>query len=312
MYIEIIRKVVDSAIITYADSNQTTVPSIHKQIKKHIDRTTSEYRNNTPDINYEDPLCRLGYLYRHGPANANLFNTVLSESDSLTETIRHSCRRTLNVCAAGGGPGTELLGLAKYLNRRPRLMPRKVVFSVLANVSEWADTWDSLAEEVEDWFSSHPRDDEVDPPIVSPAFLTLNVLDPSSYQNYGFKFRKADVVVFNYLFSENKNRLDQAHPALDQLVKLTPDGCKFIVIDRKENDPTFHENVIQLFETVLGEEITLNTYNGTIDGDERADDMGQELLTAFGSPRLKFFTDQARDATVFWFVTERKMPLSEL
>ena len=87
MYIEIIRKVVDSAINTYADSNDQTVRTIHKKIKKHLDRTASEYRNNTPDIQYEDPLCRLGYLYRHGAANANLFKNVLSESDSLTEAL---------------------------------------------------------------------------------------------------------------------------------------------------------------------------------------------------------------------------------
>lgn len=306
MYIEIIRRVVDSAISTYADSNDQAVSAIHKRIKNHLDRSASEYRNNTPHIHYEDPLCRLGYLYRHGAANANLFKTVVSESDSLRATLQDTSSHTLNICAAGGGPGTELLGLAKYLLRWPHLMPRKVVFSVLDNISEWAETWDSLADEVEDWLNSHPGDDELEPPIIAPAFLTLDVLDPSSYQNYGFKFRKADIVVFNYLFSENKSRLDEAHLALEQLVKLTSQECTFVVIDRKENNPKFHEDVIQLFESVLGTEILLDTYNGTIDGDERADDMGQELLTALGYPRLKFFTSQLREPTVFWFVAKQK------
>ena len=267
---------------------------------------------NTPNIDYGDPFCRIGYLYRHGAANANLFKNVLTQSESLLAKIHGSSSGTLNVCAAGGGPGTELLGLAKFLLNEPDMMPRKVVFSVLDNISEWADTWDSLAEEVEDWLSSHPGDDETKPPIIVPAFITFEVLEPTSYQNYVSKFRKTDVVVFNYLFSENKCRLDQAHLALEQLVRFTPQECNFVVIDRKENNPKFHEDVIQLFESVLGEEITLHTYNGTIDGDERAVDMGQELLTSLRSPRIKFFTNQTRDATVFWFVTKRKIPLSEL
>ena len=77
MYLKIIRRVVDTAVNLYASSSNQAVPVIHKRIRGRIDHTAAEHRTNTPNIDYGDPFCRIGYLYRHGAANANLFKNVL-------------------------------------------------------------------------------------------------------------------------------------------------------------------------------------------------------------------------------------------
>ena len=92
------------------------------------------------------------------------------------------------------------------------------------NVPQWAETWQSLAGVVEDYLASSLADRGVRPPTVAPVFLQFDVLDISSYKDYAFIFGKADIVVCNYLFSENKTRLVSAHLAVERLAKLTPHG----------------------------------------------------------------------------------------
>ena len=306
MYIKTVREILETDVSIYAGEQKKTEKEILQHIRKHINSMRSEHYTEDPSIDYEDPLCRLGYLYKHAPANATLFEHVLTESYELSEKIRQADGSVLNVCAVGGGPGTELLGIAKYLVRHPDLTPRKIAFTVLDNVSHWAETWEHLVDVIE--ASPHPShaSNGLQSPVFAPSFIQLDVLKPESYQKYMYKFRKADIVVCNYLFSENKTRLDDARLAIASLAELTPPGCTFVVIDRLEGKPQFQNAVVDLFESVFGDEITMSTYGGTLDQDEQVKDMGQELRGTLGSPRVKFFQGLfKRVPTVFWFVVNR-------
>ena len=210
------------------------------------------------------------------------------------------------ILALGGGPGTELLGAAKYLLRRfERGMPRKIAFAVVDNIAPWAETWLQLADDVEDLFLTALEDIDVAPPVIAPSFLTLDVFDASSYEDLAYQLAKTDIVVCNYLFSENKSRLAEAVPAIEQLAELTRPGCKFVVIDRLEGTTRFRSDVTSLLESAFGAGIDGGTFAGTLDPDEDIGDMGQELRKALLSPRVKFFTSIVRNPTVFWVVFER-------
>ena len=173
------------------------------------------------------------------------------------------------------------------------------------NVAHWAETWEHLADAVKDWLSKSAVG--VDLPIIEPTFLGMNCLDPSSYESYSYKFRKADVVVCNYLFSENKTRLEEARLAVNRLSELTRPGCLFVVIDRRENNRIFEDNVVDLFESVFGSQIVVTSHSGTIATDEQVSDMGKVLIEALRSPRIKFFTQVNREPTVFSFVVKREL-----
>src|ERR1700719_3254923 len=115
MYIDIVKAVLEEAAELYASNSGMTMPEVLESIKDHIDNTSREHRKDEPDIEYNDALCRLGYLYRHAPANATLFERVLAESGQLRTKLRAAKQGSIHICSVGGGPGTELLGLAKYL-----------------------------------------------------------------------------------------------------------------------------------------------------------------------------------------------------
>jgi|LSQX01.2.fsa_nt_gb hypothetical protein len=308
MYIDLIRRVLEEAVETYASTHGMAVSEVLTAIREHINSTAKEHQKDEPDIKYEDALCRLGYLYRHATANATLFELVLTESGEMRSLLRQCAGQRLNICAVGGGPGTELLGLAKYLLRHPERFPKKVVFTLLDSVPQWAETWQQLADAVEAELQRVTEEDEdiTTYPTIAPAFLPLDVLDANSYKSYAYQFSGAQVIAFNYLFSENKARLADAKDAVAQLSAMAPKGCIFVVIDRLENNRCFQAEVVRIFRDVFGREIPVHTFNGTLDGDEQTRDMGELFNTMLGNPRVKFFTDIYRAPTVFWFTVVKE------
>lgn len=316
MYIDLIRRVLEQAVDSYATASGMTVSDVLTAIRKHIDATANEHQKDEPDIKYKDPLCRLGYLYRHATANATLFELVLRESGELRSIIRQSTDKRLNMCAVGGGPGTELLGLAKYLLRNRSFIskllrrpgfPKKITFTLLDSVPQWAETWQQLADAVEAELQQATQESGSKTcPSIVPAFLPLDVLRAESYNSYAYQFGSSQVIIFNYLFSENKTRLTEAKAAVTRLHAMAPKGCVFVVIDRLENNPTFKDDVVAIFKEIFKKDVSVHTFNGTLDHDEQTSAMGELFNKTLGFPRVKFFTEINRAPTVFWFTAVKE------
>ncbi len=302
MYFRLVRDVINEAVGRLVKTNQQPKQTIYEGIKRQIPATSQQYRRADPQINYEDPLCRLGYLYMNVPVNATIFEKVILNSSELRRSIDGTRGDSLNICALGGGPGTELLGIAKYLIRQEAELPNELAFTILDTVPQWAQTWKRLAKAVEREFKAKLKDQT--PPAFDTTFFHLDVLERSSYESHEFQFRDADVIVFNYLFSENKFRLDEIDGTLSYLAEITSEDCAIVVIDRLEGDGQFNEKLVRKFASAFDIEIQHETLRGRMDDDEQASELG-ELLDAFGrTPRIKFYNNFG--ATVSWFVVKRK------
>lgn len=302
MYMALVRKLVELSVEKYAEQNDLTKGQVLEKVREHIDATSLQHFQAKPDINYKNTLCRVGYLYRHGPAQATLFERTLRASALLQAKVRKAYGDDLHVVAVGGGPGTELLGLGKYLlNHEPR-HPKRINFAVLDIVPQWAETWKLMAREVEAAIERRLRNTGKRVPTISPMFHPLDVVDPDSYGDYDFLFDDADIVVFNYIFSENKTDLDSARRAVRHVWRKVPKGCVFVVIDRIEQNPTFQNDVQSLIKSVTGGVPAVGTIGDTIDED--AAEMGPLTRTLL-NPRVKFFTSYSRNPTVFWCAFEK-------
>ena len=301
MYFEIIREVLDDAINNCASDHQLSRQHVLSEIRKHIDHTQQQHNTGNSQIEYNNPLCRLGYLYRHVGIGATLFEKTLVDDKGLQMAVGNAVNGgTLSVCSLGGGPGTELLGIGKYLLSQQVGVPRRINFCVLDNIPQWAETWTPLAEAVESkmqkaWGTGA---------VVSPIFQPIDVLDPDSYSDYSSLFKQMDVVVCNYLLSENKDHLDRAKQAIQHIASRTNSGCVFVVIDRLEYTTNFRQDVVHLFESALGSAVEVNERSGVMDSDERADVLGEELRGCLGFPRLTFRTKNM-EPTVFWFAVTK-------
>ena len=133
MYIEIIRRVLEEAICLYGESSQKSKNEILTEVNAHIVATSSEHRQAEPQIQYEEPLCRLGYLYSCMAQRMPLFLKKQYRIPTVLRLkIENASQGVLKICSMGGGPGTELMGLAKYLRKPSRILtpPRKISFTV--------------------------------------------------------------------------------------------------------------------------------------------------------------------------------------
>ena len=303
MYFQILRPVIENLITLHAGDTGQSVEDVLAQMDRHIINTSAQYWEDEPQINYHDPFCRLGYLYMHAAANATLFERVLSRSDEARSIIRQSEQNTLNVLSMGGGPGTELLGLVKYYRyHRNRTPPRRIDFTVVDNVFQWSETWGEIAAATESEFRSFLAEDSPEPTTISPMFLPFDVIDQSQYQSLSGRCNAANLVVFNYLFSENKTRLDHARRAVERLVALTSDDCLFLVIDRLEGSRQFNDEVVDIFESAFGLSIDYAPMGGRLDSNEQVSDMGPLLTQNLSrTPRITFYSGQSRSPSVFWF-----------
>ena len=304
VYFDIIREILNRSIEAYMLDNNQSRSEVLVEIRKQIDSTQVQHykKHDDPEIDYSNPLCRLGYLYRHAGVNATFFERILIDDQKLQSAVTHAIGRgDLNICSLGGGPGTEMLGIGKYLLTHGTEMPGRIDFTVLDNVHPWAETWKELANHVERKLHGELGTSK---PIVASSFLPFDVLDPTSYSNYTSMFKSVDILICNYLFSENKLNLDKAGQAVERLVHMTNPACVFAVIDRLESNPTFKNDVVSLFQSAFESTIKDAPLIGTMDVDEQKDVMGQDLLDALLSPRLDFRGD-TKGPTVFWFTVMR-------
>lgn len=294
MYFTIVRELLDDAIPKYAGVKGIAVSAVDMMIASHIAATSDEHNKNPdPDINYDDYLCRLGYLYVHAGANGCLFERTVRDSDELRETIRARAQEGLSVCSVGGGPGTELLGLYAFL-QHARVVPAKITFTVLDGVQHWSETWRALAKAAEKRLAGHGRT-----VALSREFQTMDVTDPNEFDNYAELFGEQDILVFNYLLSENKVRFTEFNATLAKLLSLAKPGARFVFIDRIEysGGSTFADDVESMVRASGLAGVERTNHNGCM---AESDDELASYIPRFGRrPRRWFRTVQSRWPTAF-------------
>jgi hypothetical protein len=111
MYLSAVRSLLDHAIPDYARFHQISTATVCGEMAKRLNHMAPEHRKTAPQIPYEDPICRLAYIYRHVAANATLFQWLLRDNPSLRSIMRGKSGQRLRIAALGGGPDSELLGL---------------------------------------------------------------------------------------------------------------------------------------------------------------------------------------------------------
>src|SRR5271157_4954131 len=121
-YFETIKAALDASFSGICEHLRLSHEEACQTIKKHLATMSQEwFSGKTPNIFYGDPLCRFAYLFCYVGANANLCEVAIRNSPDLCDFLDSTLEKNeeLRVCAFGGGPGTELLALSKFLGACP-------------------------------------------------------------------------------------------------------------------------------------------------------------------------------------------------
>jgi hypothetical protein len=284
-YFRILRSVVHDAIRSYCDCRSITRDEAFGAVGDYLVRNSSEYYKDSPALNYEDPLCRIAYLYAYVAAHANLLDNALCQYEQLLNYMRGvatSSGGAFRVCSLGGGPGSELLGLAKFIEReRTEDSFARLEFVLIDRVQEWAETWDALAHGLEEHFrASHGDDARLWPLMVSKSFLPLDLTKTGDFGNFAMMFTQ-ELFISNYLVSEIRSSLQEFREMFRVIVEGAPFGAWFLFIDWEASDRRLEEYVESLINENGLDFHGIMHQATNMDGDEQAEDLG-ELFDLLG------------------------------
>src|SRR5690242_12197987 len=119
---EIIKTVLDEAFAAIPGTDNDKVQAINNRLAQF----RQEYRNLLSDreIDYRDPVSRCAYVYAYVTSHANMVAALIRGCPELRAAFG---RDRITVSCIGGGPGSDILGILKFLTEE-RLQPRLTCF----------------------------------------------------------------------------------------------------------------------------------------------------------------------------------------
>ena len=166
-------------------------------------------------LDYDDPVTRFLYAYKYIAGHADVISKLLAEvwSDFKPDFLRND---PLDVCCVGGGPGTDMLGVAAFLDSQKRLSPELVRFAILEKEQAWAPLAEAIADAL-----PKSRDYELD-------FLPSDATTALSGDCEG-ALGNADIVIMSFLISEIATLSPEQY--LAQVIKSIRTGCIILITD---------------------------------------------------------------------------------
>jgi hypothetical protein len=235
-FFDLLRPVLTSRMEFVARHDNISLPQVRELILAEAERNQKEwYSDRVPNLNYRLTACRLAYLYIVAAANANTFKWILSKDQKLKEYVLDVAarKRRVKVCAFGAGPGTELMGFAKFLDEQGLGFPVRVDFQLLDLVREWQDSWNAIRDAIDTHYEAQHGIDQSKWPIMpTGSFTQQDVTDTEGLNNLGDIWTQ-DLFVVNFLLSEIFTDDPGFHDFITAVAQRAPVGARFLFIERR-------------------------------------------------------------------------------
>jgi len=274
VYFEIVKRLIGLSIQEIAESRNLSSKEALQIASSYLHTMSTEwFRGNAPTIAYDDPLCRWAYIFRHVAVHANCLESVLQkcelESEDFAKTMQQ--QDELSILTFGGGPGTELMALAKHfaiLAEKTNWDQVDVEFTIVDRVNAWSENINSLRAEINRFYKREFGAPSKWPARFNVFTYALDLTNIHSFGNLPSLFKKKHLFIFNFMISETFS-LNKLKPLLRTMKKSCADGTFFLFVDRKDDNTksTIDEliHAVRLDVVVEGEDRRFDT----VDGDEQ-------------------------------------------
>src|SRR5262249_13854412 len=143
------------------------------------------------------------YMFAHAAVQANLFQRVIEECARRDQSFRERlCSPNLSMVIFGGGPGTELLGLAKYYFKQREDDPNHdqvdVDLDVIDRVGAWSENVSSIKDEISNAYAAKFGSKRAWPALFDIHAFSLNFAELDEFGNLTTIFGR-DIFVLNFV-----------------------------------------------------------------------------------------------------------------
>jgi SAM-dependent methyltransferase len=200
-------------------------PAKDDAIRKRLDLfTRKQYPNlrKGVEIDYRDAVSRFAYIYRYTTSHANIVCSLIRGDDTLRALFKQP---SLTVACVGGGPGSDFLGILKYLDgckNKPHIKCH-----LIDREKSWNNCWSDVDAKLD---SAGFR--------LSTHFVPIDVTDPTSYDPLEDKYLNADVFTFVYFMSELYAKRAKAQAYFENLFTRVKPGASIFYVDNGSDEFT--------------------------------------------------------------------------
>lgn len=220
---QLIKLVLDDA---YEAINVPDDATKDDQINRELTNLSSEYgklaSKTSAPIDYSDGVKRFAYIYKYTVAHADYIMQLIQGSKALRDLL---AKNSIEVACLGGGPGSDLLGILKYLIRTGAkdLSLKCYIFD---KERAWGDSWSDVASQLKPPFQ------------VFPVFQQMDVTESKTWASYQ-KFLRADLFTLSYFLSEVWKIKGAAEPFFEHCMSQMKSGSMMLFVDN--NDSRFRD-----------------------------------------------------------------------
>lgn len=228
-------KLVDETIQSVFDLN---IPSTNEkdltEMLKTKEREMQRRYYNDEQIAYSDDYNQIIYLYKYVPCHADLIKCIFDRRDTSLKDFFygvHSKNNYVNVAIVGCGPGTELLGLANWVERQYFDVRINLKISLLDQISEWERVCRTIAQQI---YSNY----QLNLNLLEVKFHLIGAGNPLINNSRVYELiEESDIYIMSYVFSEiiiDKFKVDKFSDLIHDISHHGKNGSKVIFIDRNE------------------------------------------------------------------------------
>jgi hypothetical protein len=270
-------------------------------VRGHLEAMSNALNTGgAPD--YSDPVRRFAYVYCYPAAHAHLFERACVASAEICRLVRLKVKagQPLRVCVFGGGPGTEVVGLAKFLARQvAEDESLGVEVLLLDREPGWQENVSITVECVGEELTR----------------LAVDVTFDLRWEGFNFcgegqnaidKIGGKDIYVFNYALSEAPRGDESLKKLIASLAASMPEEAVMVIADREEKE------LVRIASNMLESAGLVITSRATgVKNMDPAEDCN-EIKKAYydrirRSPRVQF-GKVGMNQGAFWVVGTKKSP----
>jgi len=268
---QLVRKVLDElrtdVVETYGDKTDEV-------INKRLEALGAAYGQlrdpKREPVDYSTPEDRFAYVYRYVGAHSDYVYQILNRTGKYLGN-HLAAQEKVVVTALGGGPGSDLVGLMRYLVDLEECSLKTVTAYLCDREQAWADCWTEIGEEESPDFKLNVN------------FQPLDVTDPNSWSKQK-KFLSADLFLLVYFASEVASLGEKAKQFWVELATRSKPGALMLVIDN--NHDYFTDFITKEVIGNAWKVLTCEVDNLTPSIDERTAHLG-EYFKLYGWPKMK-------------------------
>jgi SAM-dependent methyltransferase len=261
---QLVKQVLDEQYDSIGGTEEERDIAIRTRIKVLMERYSKLAEENS--VTYRKPLTRFAYIYKYVTSHSNLTYKMLLGAGALRKLFLQD---QVIVSCIGGGPGSELLGILKYMADIEDMPPLRCY--LIDREIGWADAWSDVDEKA------------LSDCKVSSYFIPMDVTDPENWSAHT-KYLKADLFTMVYFASEIFCVRDKAMPYFENLFRSMKPGAFILYIDN--NAPTFTDWFDSLASKHGLKVVAADTLVIEMTYDEQKKDLG-DYLEKFGPVKLK-------------------------